>query len=139
MKKFLAISIAFLILLAGMHFTVATHLCGGKIAATRVSVMGKIASCGMVHDKNSKTSPKSSLSSNCCKNEISVYSVDNNYTPSNFHFKGITQNIHLEFCLVKGFSYYSNFPSLTKYTNVSPPDNFLASAVSMADICVFRI
>jgi len=139
MKKYFTILLAILILFSGMHFTIATHFCGGEIAATKVSLTGKEASCGMAHDEKSKSYSETSFSSNCCENEISVYSVDNNYAPSAFHFKEITQNILHEFYIPEGFSFHSTFPSLSKYTNVSPPDCFLANAVSMADICVFRI
>jgi hypothetical protein len=139
MKKFFAIAIASLVLLSGMHFTVATHYCGGKIAATRVSVLGKMASCGMVHDEKSGTSPKCSFSSNCCENKISVYSTDNNYTPSAFHFKVITQYSLHDYYLPRGFSFYTDFSSLGKLTAISPPDKFLANTVSISEICVFRI
>ena len=29
------------------HISVATHYCGGQIAASRVTLTGKLASCGM--------------------------------------------------------------------------------------------
>jgi hypothetical protein len=73
------------------------------------------------------------------RNEITVYSVDNNDAPAAFHYKEITQNILYEFSTPEGFSLQSNFPSLINPTNVSPPDYYLANAVSIADICVFRI
>jgi len=139
MKKVFAIPFALLILLSGMHFTVATHYCGGKIAATKVSISGKEASCGMTSDEKSKTSSETNLASHCCENEFSVYSVDNNYSPSAFHFKEITQNILHEFLIPEGFSFHPALPSLTNFTNVSPPDNYSANAVSIADICIFRI
>ena len=139
MKKYFTIPLALLILVSGMHFTIASHFCGGEIAATKVSVSGKMATCGMAHDVKSNSSTQTSLSTNCCENEISIYSVDNNYAPSAFHFKEITQNILYEFNTPEGFSLQLNFPSLINPTNVSPPDYYLANAVSMADICVFRI
>jgi len=139
MKKFFTIPLALLILLSGMHLTIATHLCGGKIAATMISITGKEASCGMVHDTKSKASSETSIASKCCENKFSVYSVDNNYSPSAFHFKEITQNILQEFLIPEGFSFHSVLPSLTNFANVSPPDYYLANAVSIADICTFRI
>jgi hypothetical protein len=139
MKKFFSIPLALLILLSGMHFTISTHFCGGKIAATKISITGKEASCGMTHDTKSKASSETSIASDCCENEFSVYSVDNNYSPSSFHIKEITQNILHIFYIPEGFSFHSIFPLLTKFTNVSPPDNFAANTVNMANICVFRI
>jgi hypothetical protein len=138
MKRYLTIPLALLILVSGMHFTIATHFCGGKIAATRVSISGKEASCGMARDVKSETAAKLGFSSNCCRNEISVYSVDDNYTPSAFNIKEITQHILHVFHIPLNYS-YSTFPSLIKLTTVSPPDYFSANAVSMTGICVFRI
>jgi hypothetical protein len=139
MKKLFTIPLALLILLSGMHFTIATHLCNGKIAATKISLSGKEASCGMVSDEKPGNSSETRISSECCENEFTVYSVDNNYSPSGFTHKEITQNILHVFHIPEGFSFHSNFPSLTNLTNVSPPDCFMANAVSMASICVFRI
>jgi len=139
MKKFLTIPLALLILLSGMHFTIATHLCGGEIAETKVSLSGKEASCGMVSDEKSKPSSETSFNSDCCENEFSIYSTDNNYFPSEFHVKEITQNILHVFYIPENFSFHPNFPLFANLTNVSPPDNFMANAVSGVYICVFRI
>lgn len=139
MKKFLTIPLALLILLSGMHFTIAAHVCGGEIAGTKVSLSGKEASCGMASDEKSKPSSETSFNSDCCENAFTIYSTDNNYSPSEFHVKEITQNILHVFYIPEGFTFHSNFPLLKNFTNVSPPDNFMANAVSMANICVFRI
>lgn len=139
MKKFLTIPLALLILLSGMHFTIATHYCGGKIAATKVSLSGKEATCGMISGHRSDNSGETQVSKQCCDNEFSVYKIDSDYSPSAFHCKEITQNILQEFQVPEGFSFHSTNALLTHPTNVSPPDYYLANAVSMADICVFRI
>jgi hypothetical protein len=139
MKKFLTIPLALLILISGMHFTIATHYCGGNIAATRVSLSGKEASCGMIPGHRSDNSNETQISKQCCDNEFSVYKIDSDYSPSAFHFKEITLNILQELQVPEGFSFHSPVALLTHPANVSPPDCFLANAVSMADICVFRI
>jgi hypothetical protein len=139
MKKFFTIPLALLILLSGMHFTIATHYCGGKIAATKVSLSGKEASCGMISDQRSDNSTETQVSSKCCDNEFAVYKIDSDYSSSSFHFKDITQNILQEFLVPEGFSFHSTLSQLTNHANVSPPDCYLANTVSIADICVFRI
>jgi hypothetical protein len=139
MKICLTILLVFLILLSGMHLTVSTHHCGGKVAATKLSFSGKLATCGMSSDNESRASSEISFTSKCCENEISVYSIDNNYAPSEFQFKQITKNILHKFCISEEVSFYSYVPPLIIDTNVSPPDNYLVSSVSMAGICVFRI
>jgi len=139
MKKYFTIPVAMLILLAGMQFTVATHICGGEIASRHVSISGKAATCGMVQDSKPETSSETILTLNCCENEITVYTVEEDYTPSSYQNKDITQNIHYSLFIpvISGF-FTKNSPSLNPI-NVSPPDNYPASSVNMADICVFRI
>jgi hypothetical protein len=139
MKKFFTIPLALLILLSGMHFTIATHYCEGKIAATKVSLSGKEATCGMISGHRSDNSGETQVSKQCCDNEFAVYKIDSDYSPSAFHFKDSSQNILHEFSIPEGFSFHTPFSSLIKLTNGSPPDCYLANAVSMAGICIFRI
>ena len=138
MKKFLSISFAFLILLSGMHLTVATHYCGGKLAASKISVLGELASCGMEDPVDRCQLPGKHISSNCCTNKTAVFTVDNNYAPSFSEFKASSQldlplfNIPVSYQLQVVVSNLLN-------TNVHPPGNYLVSDVSLPDICVFRI
>jgi hypothetical protein len=139
MKNLLTIPLALLILLSGMHFTIATHYCGGKIAATKVSLSGKEASCGMISMHRSEDSGVTQLSRHCCDDDLMVYKIDSYYSPSAFNFKEISHNIFHAFIVPEGSSFHSPISFLTIPANVSPPDCFLANAVSMAGICVFRI
>jgi hypothetical protein len=122
-----------------MNFTVATHYCGGKIAATKVSFTGEEASCGMISDHKTDNPGETQISSKCCDDEIAVYKIDSDYSPSSFHFNDISQNILQEFHIPPGFAFQSPVSLLTIPANVSPPDCFMANAVRMANICVFRI
>lgn len=139
MKKFLTIPLALLILLSGMHFSVATHYCGGHVAATKLSFSGKEATCGMISGHGSENSAETQISSKCCDDKIAVYKIDSDYSPSAFHFKEIIQNIPHEFSVPEGFAFQSGILSITNHTNSSPPDCYTANAVRMSDICVFRI
>ena len=139
MRRFFAILFVIFILLAGMHLTVATHFCSGEIAATRVSFAGKAASCGMESDYDNNQTNQTSISSHCCDNEIALYSVDKNYTPSDFQVRQSRQSVPLEYNIPETItSQFNNITSLL-HPNASPPCHFSANAVSMADICVFRI
>jgi hypothetical protein len=139
MKKLLSIPLALLILVSGMHFTIAAHYCEGKIAATRVSLSGKEASCGMISGQRTDNSGRTQVSKRCCDNESTVYKIDSDYSPSSFHVKDLTRNIVHEFQIPEGFSFHSPITLSFIPANVSPPDFFAANAVRMADICVFRI
>lgn len=138
MKKVFTIAVALLLILSGMHITIATHYCGGELAATRVSVIGELASCGMAHDEESNSS-ETIFKSNCCENETDVYAVDENYSTAEFHFKKIAPVILQLYYIPEGFTYHLNILHATFLANASPPDNFMANTVSMAEICVFRI
>ena len=141
MKKFLSISFSLLILVSGLQLTVSTHYCGGEIAASKLSVSGELASCGMeapVPDKQC-TSTGTHLESNCCNTKVSVFAIDNNYPPSVSDYKSFSQIVLQVFDIPVSYQVQS-FSVLSLYsTNVSPPGNFMVSAVSLPDICVFRI
>jgi hypothetical protein len=64
MKKYLPYYL-YLILLAGMHVTIATHFCGGELAATKISLAGTEASCVMAHNELPNAYNETSFSSNC--------------------------------------------------------------------------
>lgn len=139
MRKFFSILFAFFILLAGMNLTVAVHYCGGSIVATTLSFNGEPASCGMESDAECPKKTESGFDSNCCKNEFTVYSVDNNFAPSEYHFTKLTQNVVQDLSVIEIISLQHKYSHFSNFATVSPPCSHAASAVCMADICVFRI
>jgi hypothetical protein len=138
MKKLFSISFAFLILLSGMHLSIATHFCGGEIAAVKWSFSGEKATCGMETTKQ-KCPVHNGITSNCCHNKMAFLKVDKNYSPSAFQIKEVTKNILKVFYAPLNLSYNSLIASNSVRKNFRPPDNFLVSAVSLASVCVFRI
>jgi hypothetical protein len=138
MKKVFSIAFIFLILLSGVHFSIATHFCGGEVAAVKWSVSGKMATCGMENTK--ATCPvQNGISTNCCHNEIAFYTIDSNYHPSFYEkieiAKSLIQAFFIPLC--SGISSYQYKNSL--YADLSPPDNLLPAVISQVSICVFRI
>ena len=123
-----------------MHFTIATHHCGSADETfKKVSVTGELASCGMEGCDDQSPSQGKHFTTHCCDDKVSVLAVDNNYTPSSFEFKAYTpQNLQV-FDIPASLQTYSNAPVNLISTSVSPPGNFLVSAVSLPDICVFLI
>lgn len=138
MKKLFSISVALLILISGMHLTLSSHFCGGEIAAVKFSISGEIATCGMETSKQTCPADKS-IASNCCHNEVVVYAIDNNYNPSSLQIKEVTQTLLQVFYIPVSFSINQFQTSNPVCSIVSPPGNVLASAVSLSDICIFRI
>jgi hypothetical protein len=139
MRKGIAILFALVILLSGAHLTIATHYCGGKVAATKVSLSGKLASCGMGGTEESCSLPGSHVTTHCCENQLTIIGIINNFiAPASIQTEN-TQNILQIFYLpvIQSFHYISD--SNYSYTNIGPPGEFSATAVNLNDICVFRI
>jgi hypothetical protein len=139
MKKLLHISVALLFLISGVQLTISKHYCDGELADSKVSVLGNIATCGMETKTDECTHPSKHIESHCCDNQISIYSVDHNYSPSFFEFKAFTQNVLQVFILPVSVTSYSFIAENHFCTDVSPPVNQLVSDVNLPDIGVFRI
>ena len=122
-----------------MHLTFATHYCGGKVAASKISFSGELASCGMEGTEDSCPINGEHLKSHCCDDEVSVYSIENTFTPS-FSFLNDSSPITIH---VFAFPFRENLHSFLSesalLTSVCPPGECFTSIVSMTEICVFRI
>lgn len=138
MKKLLSISFAFFILLSGMHLSIATHICGGQVAAVKWSFSGEKATCGMEGAKQ-LCPAHNGIASNCCHNKLSVYTTDNNYNPSSFQIKEVTISLLQVFDVPVSFSINSTIAANSLRNNVVPRNIALTSAVSLEEICIFRI
>lgn len=139
MKKLFSISIAFIMLLSGLQFTVSRHYCGGELADSKVSVLGQVASCGMESATDDCTHANTIEESSCCKNRVSVYEIDHNYSPSFTEFKAFAQTVLQVFVIPENITFHSLTSFSNLYTVASPPDFLPANAVSLPKICVFRI
>jgi hypothetical protein len=139
MKKVFSIVIVSLILISAMHVTVATHFCGGVVAASKISLSGELASCGMEGPENAYPVTGNYLSSHCCRDEVSVYAVDDNYTPSFSVSKQFSQPVLQVLFIPLRFSFYSMAALNSLPKRGSPPGKLLARTVNLADICLFRI
>lgn len=137
MKKILSILIASLLLLSVMHISIATHYCGGKVAAVKYSLTGVKASCGM--EVNEDVEKVTQFTANCCEDEVSVYALKDDYRLSSFQIKEIKE-ILLQYTpvAVSLFIEYINFKN-TYYTSVIPPGIKIASTDKLADICILRL
>lgn len=139
MKKVISISLIFLVLTAMLHLSVATHYCSGKIAASKISLSGKLASCGM--EDNDKDLPLTGahFASHCCDNVLVFYGINSIYFPSfsfvpeSYHHNSQAYNspvglIHNSLAFIKSIC-----------TNESPPDPPVSNNVDLSEICIFRI
>jgi hypothetical protein len=98
-----------------------------------------LASCGMTTPAYQFSLGGTHIGSNCCSNKVSVYALDNNYTPSFSEFKAYSQPVFQVFNIPASIGIHSLSVLNLISTNVSPPGCFLVSDVSLPQICVFRI
>ena len=122
-----------------LHFSIATHYCGGKIAASKVSLTGKLANCGMESSEKGVPLPGTNFSSHCCDDVVTSCGIDSNYEPS-FSFVPESYQYNFQvFALPVGLSVNSISDIIPSYTNVCPPGALMSTNVDLSDICVFRI
>ena len=139
MKKVISISLVFLMLTAMLHLTVAIHFCGGKEAASTVSLSGKLATCGMECSEEGLPLPGTNFTKHCCDDIVTFCGIDSNYTPS-FSFLPESYQYNFQvFSIPTGSPVYSIAVLKSLCTNVSPPEALMSTSVDLSDICIFRI
>jgi len=140
MKNLFSILFAVLILLSGMHLTLATHFCGGEVSALKLSIAQEKASCGMCGEAQHTTTDKTISTKSCCKDEMAYYVVDTNYSPSTFHLNKPINQVLQVFCFPRnvGLPPFSSLYSINTHVQ-QPPGEYSAYAVDRPLICVFRI
>src|SRR5689334_954468 len=81
MRKTASILMAVIVLLTGIHLSITSHSCQGKLVAVKVSITGVSSSCCM--EGNALQSPSGKIiKKHCCDNGLTTLTVDSNYAPS---------------------------------------------------------
>jgi hypothetical protein len=130
-----------MLITAMLHISVARHYCGGELAASKISLSGGLASCGMEGTEEScqLDSPGDHLKSHCCDDVVAYYRIDNIYTQSQ---RVISETYRFTSHVLEmpiAFVVQSNYNNSRIFSDVSPPDSLMSTAVDLTDICVFRI
>jgi hypothetical protein len=139
MKKGVSISLVLLLLAAMLNISVATHYCGGKAVASKVSLTGKLANCGMEGSEKKLPLSGTSFTTHCCDNVLTSCRIDNNYTPSFFYIQDIYQYNFQIFSTHPASPVYAPVILKSLYTDVNPPGVLRFTNVDLSSICVFRI
>ena len=139
MKKVFSILFALIILLSGMHLTVDSHYCGGKLAAVKISTTGEKATCGMEDEADLSLPMGDSFKSICCNDDLTTLTTDSNYSPS--HSQGIDfiKKVTAVYAIPLSEAIPEVGISKNSHPILSPRDVFRKTSVSLASICVFRI
>ena len=139
MKKGFSISLSLLMLAAVLHLTVATHYCGGKVAASTISLSGKLASCGMEGSEKELPLSGTNFTTHCCDDIVTLFGMDSKYTPS-FSFVPETIQYNFQVFAIPVVLFVNSISDIIpSYTNVSPPGALMSTRVDLSNICVFRI
>lgn len=137
MKKVFSIIIAVIMLGSGMKVSIDRHYCGGKLAATKISVTGKLASCGMETLEN-RNSNQLSFENKCCEDQLSYYSISDKFIPE--QFKSLQQSAGKDIPSISGLNIiFNSFDHYDFNIRVLPPGDRFKSGVSLSQICVLRI
>lgn len=139
MKKGISILFALVMIATMFRFSVATHYCGGHIAASKVSLTGKLASCGMEDSQKQLPPPGIYFSKHCCEDIVISCSTDNNYIPSFFNIAATFQFDFQTLGLPSESNARLTEGSNSLYSDISPPGLLMSTNVDLSDICVFRI
>jgi hypothetical protein len=138
-KKVTSISFVLLMLTAMLHLTIATHYCGGKIAASKVSLTDKLANCGMESSEKGIPILGTNFSTHCCDDVVILCGIDSNYEPS---FSFVPESYQYNFQVFThplGLSVNSISNIIPSYTYIYPPGTLMFTNVDLSDICVLRI
>jgi hypothetical protein len=138
MKTILSIPLILLILFTGIHVNFATHYCGGTVAATKVSLTGELATCGMEKQSGNK-SFQDIYSNKCCEDITSIYSICNNYVPSSFFVNNPWQQFISDFYVPFDYQIYQAINITVATTNIKPPGINTPNSLSCPSLCIFRI
>jgi hypothetical protein len=138
-KRGFSIGLILLMLPAMLQLSVTNHYCGGKIVASKISLTGKLANCGMEGSVMDLPITGTYFTQHCCDDVIISLATDNNYTPS---FSFVSQSYQYQFQVLSlplEYSVTSLEVLKSQYTNVIPPGAMMSTNVDLSDICVFRI
>ncbi len=124
---------------AMLHISVAMHYCEGKEVATKISLSGKLASCGMTCSKEEIPPQGTNFTSHCCDNNIIFCGISSNYSPT---YSFVPESYQYNFQVLAipvELSAKSQTVQNLFYTNLSPPGALMITNVDLSNICVFRI
>jgi hypothetical protein len=137
MKKSLTILITVVLLASGMQVSIDRHYCGGELADIKLSLTGRMASCGMEKTEN-KCPDYPVFNKKCCEDQISFYSISSKYFPGFFKLSHPSTGkdiplAHISFIVLRNLN-TSDFIAWEL-----PPGDKSKSSLTLSEICVFRI
>jgi hypothetical protein len=139
MKRIVAIPLLLVILISGINVQIASHYCGGNFSGNKVSLDGKLASCGM-EDRSVKHSSEEVISNHCCSDVISSPVISSNYISSSASDIPDPRQeiINIAFISSELPTSQEIFFSLTE-GSLRPPGYSNHNGIEQQVLCIFRI
>lgn len=128
--------VVLILLISGMQITLDRHFCGGELAGTKLSLTGKMASCGMIKEEPLR-SDRPSIDKKCCEDQVTLFSISSRYFPEYFKLKHPITQKYIPFSLT-GNTIKINSTPYGPVSWVLPPGQKVKPVV-LSEICVFRI
>jgi hypothetical protein len=138
MKLFLSIPLSLLILFSGINIRYAAHFCGGNVVATKISLSGELATCGM-EPKDGNNSSLMTIKSNCCEDITSEYTINNTYVPSITAIDLPGQKIIDHRFFSADHLITNGYPVIIFFIYTRPPGNINSKTDLVSVLCTFRI
>jgi len=138
MRFVLSIPLLFLISFSGISVKFATHYCGGRVAATKISLSGELTTCGMESQEHNN-SYQDAFNNHCCEDVTSSYTLSSNYLPSYFNIEESVQKDISLFSVPEKFLsiQYNIFINSTR--NIKPPGIIYHNNPDRPVLCIFLI
>jgi hypothetical protein len=117
---------------------IATHYCGGSFAAAKVSLTGKLATCGM-EGTSDRIISDGLYKNHCCDDVTAAYTLSSNYIPSFAYSGDVCNHVNfMKYILVDSMIDHQIFITTSDET-IRPPGTFSPNSVERQVICLFRI
>ncbi len=139
MKITASIILTLLIIFSGIRVNVASHYCMGSLSATKVSLSGELASCGMEHGTPAP-SAQDMYTRHCCSDKLSSLSISINYIPTECSVLSDGGNHIVPAFPVQNGPVADQLSLLSVLTGIKrPPGIYTPVEVQQQIICIFRI
>ncbi len=120
MKKIIAISLALILLLSNMGFTLASHYCKGELASTSITLGTTATGCGMENNEPCDAEQNSISETSCCTNQLQALSIGNDYNQT-VEANDLNTQFIISFVYTFVINQYPETNTQSVYTNYSPP------------------
>jgi hypothetical protein len=138
MRKILSIPVILLILFTGINVNFATHWCSGYVAATKVSLDGDLATCGMEHQGDNR-SDADLYKNHCCDDVITTYSFSRNYIPSCTFENHIFRQVDFVADVPAELAADHKILITDSEETIRPPGTYGPNSVDLQVLCISRI